>query len=339
MLRDVDRPHNLGGKYELVAPVGVGGMATVWRGLAHGEDGFTRSVAIKRLLPWAAADASAVAMFIEEARIVSELSHPNIVQVLDFCRGEDEQSIIVMEWVEGIDLARYLESFLAHHELVPWPYATAIAIEVLRALHAGHSHTSATGEPAPVLHRDVTPANVLVGVNGVSKLADFGMARAMDRGSVTQPGALKGKLAYMAPEILGGAGATAATDIYSLGVVLWEAFAGRRLRLSRDPVELFAAAATPAPPISEMRDDLPPTLAEAVDRSVALEPEARFPDARQMAVALRRVLRTCDVETDEQAIGATVVRARERQRSDRRIDAPEESGEWPPAGGRPPAGF
>lgn len=182
------------GKYELVAPIGEGGMASVWLGLTHGAAGFTRKVAIKRILPKLAVDSGFAALFVEEARVVSELQHPNIVQIHDFDRDADGRHFIVMEWIEGIDLDSYIRSFAAAP--TPWALVTAIGIEVLRALAAAHERLDSAGEPAPIIHRDVNPANILLGANGVVKLADFGLSRAMDRVSMTAPGVVKGKLGY-----------------------------------------------------------------------------------------------------------------------------------------------
>jgi serine/threonine protein kinase len=196
-MTDVDQGRLLAGEYELVEPIGEGGMATVWRGLTHGAAGFSRKVAIKRVLPGLATDAKFGAMFVEEARVVAELAHPNIVQVHDFDQDEKGLFFIVMEWVEGVDLGRYVRTFTRAGEVTPWPYVAAIAIEVGKALAAAHERRDDAGNPAPVIHRDVTPSNVLLGVGGIAKLADFGLSRAADRASMTRPGTVKGKLATL----------------------------------------------------------------------------------------------------------------------------------------------
>ena len=153
-------------KYELLEPVGEGGMAKVWRGVTHGAAGFTCPVAIKRVLPNLAADAGFVAMFVEEARVVSELQHPNIVQVHDFDQDEEGRYFIVMEWVDGIDLEGWVTTFAG--ATPPWHLVTAIGIDMLRALAAAHERVDGAGRPAPVIHRDVSPANVLLSVMGTS---------------------------------------------------------------------------------------------------------------------------------------------------------------------------
>ena len=169
------------------------------------------------------------AMFVEEALIVADLHHPNIVQVHDFGRDMDGGYYIVMEWVEGLNFANYIDAYKRAGELPPWHLCLGICIEVLRALSAAHDHKDEAGRPAPVIHRDVTPANILIGINGNVKLTDFGLAHAMDRPGTTEPGMVKGKIAYVPPEVLKGARPDPRTDLYGLGVVLWEALTARRL--------------------------------------------------------------------------------------------------------------
>ena len=219
----------LGGKYEAVEPVGRGGMASVWLGYTHGEAGFRRKVAIKRVLTHLHADERFEHMFVEEARMVAELNHPNIAQVHDFGRDHEGGYFIVMEWVEGLNLVEYVRAFSRVGDVPPWHLICGICIEVLRALSAAHQRTDESGRPVPVIHRDVTPSNILVGVNGAVKLTDFGLARAMDRPRMTDPGTVKGKVAYMAPEMLENAKPDPRCDIYSVGVLLWESLTASRL--------------------------------------------------------------------------------------------------------------
>jgi serine/threonine-protein kinase len=183
---------------------------------------------------------------------------------------------------------------------------TAIVIDLLRALGAAHGRRNADGHPAPVFHRDVTPANVLVSVGGHVKLTDFGMARAMDRATVTAPGVLKGKMPYMAPEYIGGAEATPKTDLWSAGAILWEALALRRVRDHSDPVKIYGMASKPATPIRELRPDIPEALAEVVMRSLAISPAERFGSAQEMLQALTAVLRAEEEPPDEAALAAAV---------------------------------
>ena len=332
---DVPR-HTLGGRYEFVAPAGVGGMATVWRGLIHGDAGFTRSVALKRLHPWLSPESGCAELLAEEARLVSELCHPNIVQVFDFLQDSaDERYVMVMEWVEGLDLGRYFQAWNARGTTAPWADVVGIVIEVLHALSATHGRRSADGTESPIFHRDVTPSNILLGTTGVSKLTDFGLARAADRVTTTKPGILKGKLSYMAPEYVAGAGCSPRTDLFSVGVVLWEGLAGRKLRAGGEALALQALSGKAAPRLSELRHDLPAALVEAVATAIENDPEKRFESAESMSRALRRVLREAEIETRSSTIGDNVRElARELARA-APDDHLEESGEWPAPGTRP----
>ena len=301
----------LAGRYELSKLAGEGGMATVWRSTMHGAAGFSRPVAVKRLLPHLVSSEDFLAMFVEEARVGSVLQHPNIVQILDFNVDERGYYFLVMEWVEGLDLAAYVASFFARKRLTPWPLITAIGIEALRALSAAHERLDDEGNSAPVIHRDVTPSNLLIGTNGIVKLSDFGLSRAMDRARMTHPDIVKGKLAYIAPEISYGEEASPQSDIFSLGVVLWEALAGRRLFSGRNDVEIFLAArAAEIPPLGQIRGDLPPKLISLLEQALAPQPAERFDSALQMLRALAAILRDEPTRTDAATLSASVRRAR-----------------------------
>ncbi|MEM9069401.1 MAG: serine/threonine-protein kinase [Myxococcota bacterium] len=184
------------GKYELLERIGFGGMAEVWRAHAHGEAGFRRPVAVKRLLPNLAGDEVFGAMLLEEARVVAALDHPNIVQTIDFRREDDTQFLLVMELVDGINLGSWIRHHQRARETTPWPLVAMIAMDVLRALSAAHERKDEQGRASPIFHRDVSPSNVLLGKHGNVKLGDFGLARAMDRVTLTTPGVVKGKLSY-----------------------------------------------------------------------------------------------------------------------------------------------
>ena len=300
----------LGGKYELLELAGEGGMAQVWRAVLRGAAGFSRPVAVKRILP-EICELEYVTMFIEEARVCSQLIHPNIVQILDFDTDPGGQYFMVLEWVEGLNLRDYLLSFWDCQQRAPWALAVAIAIEGLRGLSAAHERMDGGGQASPVIHRDVTPGNLLIGENGVVKLTDFGVSRAMDRASWTSPDVVKGKLAYMAPEIFDDQEVSVRSDIFSLGVVLWEALAGHRLYQMEADVEIFIAASEARiPPLNEVRSDLPASLVATVKRALARAPEDRFGSALEMIRALANTLRQVSQLTDDQVLGRSVARAR-----------------------------
>lgn len=297
-------------KYELVQVAGTGGMATVWRAVQHGAAGFSRPVGIKRIRPELAYQRDFVKMFIEEARVCAQLAHPNIVQIYDF--GYDrEQYFLVMEWVEGLNLASYLHGYERQERQAPWWLLAAIAIESLNALSAAHNRVDQEGEPAPVYHRDVTPPNILISVAGIVKLSDFGLARAMDRSSITAPDIVKGKLNYLAPELTYKKGPSAQSDLYSLGVVLWQALAGRKLFTGQDNVEiLMAARKRDIPSLRKLRSDVPKRLVRIVDRALAREPEDRYGSTRDMARELAGLLRGIGEPTDAKQLALSVASSR-----------------------------
>lgn len=298
-------------RYELVRVAGSGGMATVWQAIQRGAAGFERPVGVKRVKPQFAFDQSFREMFVEEARVASQLVHPNVVQVIDFGVQREGEYYLVMEWVEGLSLARFCSGLVELGTLPPWHLVAAIAIEALRGLSAAHERIDPAGQPTPIYHRDVTPQNILLGTNGVVKLTDFGLARAMDRARMTAPDVIKGKVGYLAPEITKTKEPTARTDIYALGVSLWQSLAGRRLFQGKDNMEIFLSAKKgDVPPLVEVRPDIPQRFASIVERALARDPRDRFESAAQMQRVIARLLRTVDEPTDAQAIGATVAEVR-----------------------------
>ncbi len=311
----VDAPGQiLAGKYQLFTLAGHGGMGDVWRGLTLGALDFKRPVAIKRIRPELTANREFVKLFVEEARVLSKLTHPNIVQAHDFGIDDEGGYYIVMEWVEGIDLAKWAQGHTLHGEWTPWNLVAAIGIEMLRGLSAAHQLCDTIGHPSPVFHRDVTPHNVLLGVNGTVKLSDFGLARATDRARLTAPHTIKGKLGYSAPELThGGNSPSAQSDVYSAGIVLWESLAGRHPFDHLDAAEMVARVrAAKIDPIGRWRPDLPSTLATVVHRALSLSPGDRFPSAMAMGRALADALRGSPERSDSYAIAHNVDKARAR---------------------------
>lgn len=306
-----DRGRLLAGRYELIELIGRGGMSVVWRGVARGAAGFRQPVAIKRIIPACAGYEDVRTMFIEEARLGTVLHHPNIVQVYDFGIDEHGDFYLVTEWVEGLDLKDYLARLAAHGYTAPWPLIGAIAVEVLRALDAAHSRRNGDGKPAPILHRDVTPTNILIDLSGVVKLIDFGMALSMDRDRITRPDIVKGKLSYLAPEIMLGAEPTPQSDLFGLGVVLWEAFAGERLFDAATDIEVVQLVRTGhVPLLSARRPELPVSLVSLVHRALARQPSRRFRSAREMVRELTAVLRALPDAVDGPVLAGAIAAAR-----------------------------
>ncbi len=287
----MDRPGTIiAGRYELLELVAHGGMATVWRAALKGPASFEIEVALKRMLPSLAEDPEFVTMFVEEAKIAALLSHPNVTRVHEL--GRDEQGFfLVMEWVDGIDLSRLVRSSIARGEYLPWWMPVQVVADALMGLESAHARLDARGQPAPVFHRDVDPKNVLVGTNGIAKLTDFGLAFAVDRVRLTQPGILKGKLSYVAPELLEGAEPSVLTDLYSMGVVLWEALTGETLFLGRSDIETLENVQRGIiPPLAQYRTDLPPSLEPLLLDVLSRDTRQRVRSAGELSELLADVI-------------------------------------------------
>ena len=282
-------PRNLG-RYRLYGELASGGMATVHLARQIGSDGFSRMVAIKRLHPQFGKLEEFVEMFLSEARLAARIRHPNVVQPLDVLRVDDEV-FLVMEFVEGDSLSRLMKATVGRQESVPLPIAVSILSGVLRGLHAAHEAKSDKGEPLDLIHRDVSPQNILVSVDGTPRVIDFGIAKAASSVQVTREGELKGKLSYIAPEILGGKKATRRADIYAAAVVLWEVLASQRLFDAENQSAIMANILhhTVEPP-GNLVKGLPPELDRIVMKGLAREPDERYATARDMAAALEEAL-------------------------------------------------
>ena len=299
------------GKYQLVKIAGEGGMATVYKAVIRGAAGFQRPVAVKHIRPEFRAIKNYIDMFVEEARVGSELAHPNIVQVHDFV-GENGNYYLIMEWVEGIDLGAFITAHRDQKKMVPWPLVAGIGIGTLRGLGAAHERVAPDGTPAPVIHRDVSPHNVMVGINGVVKLSDFGLARARDRiASLTAPGTVKGKLSYLAPEVAFGKPNTVQSDLFGVGNLLWEALTGERLFDGKTDVEIFKKIRNcVVPPISDRRSDVPAAMLAVLDTALAADPANRYSTADEFAHALSQVMKQAVGINPATALGGAVVEAR-----------------------------
>jgi serine/threonine-protein kinase len=225
-----DQPENVRvvGRYALYGGIASGGMATVHLGRLLGPVGFSRTVAIKRLHAQYAQDPEFVSMFLDEARLAARIRHPNVVPTLDVVATKGEL-FLVMEYVPGESLSRLARAARDKKQRIPQRIVSSIMSGVLHGLHAAHEAKSERGEPLGIVHRDVSPQNVLVGTDGVARVLDFGVAKAAGRTQQTREGQIKGKLSYMAPEQLRGAAVSRQSDIYAAGVVLWELLTGERL--------------------------------------------------------------------------------------------------------------
>jgi serine/threonine-protein kinase len=261
-------------------------MATVHYGRLVGPVGFSRTVAIKRLHAQYAKDPEFVAMFLDEARLAARIQHPNVVPTLDVV-STDGELFLVMEYVQGETLARLNRAVRDAGSHMPTGIALTIIVQVLHGLHAAHEAKDERGAPLGIVHRDISPQNVLVGVDGVARVLDFGVAKAAVRLQTTREGQLKGKLAYMAPEQIGGQ-VDRLTDIYAAGVLLWESLTGKRLYEAVNEGQLLQKVLRGKPDRPSMHVSLSAVLDEITLRALELDPRKRFATAREMALALER---------------------------------------------------
>jgi serine/threonine-protein kinase len=286
MVATAQPPLRVLGRYVLYDAIASGGMATVHFGRLLGPVGFARTVAIKRLHPQYARDPEFVAMFLDEARLAARIGHPNVVSTLDVV-ATDGELFLVMEYVQGESLGGLLKLLRQAGQPIRIPYAVAIMAGALRGLHAAHEATNEQGRPLGIVHRDISPQNILVGVDGVPRVLDFGVAKAAGRLQSTRDGQLKGKMSYMSPEQIRSLETDRRTDVYAAGAVLWEALAGRKLFTAESDVAMFGKVleANIEPP-SALNPLVPPELDGIVMRALAADAQARFPTAREMAKAL-----------------------------------------------------
>jgi serine/threonine-protein kinase len=277
-------------RYVLHDSIGSGGMATVHVGHLLAPLGFTRVVAIKRLHPALSRQPEFAAMLVDEARITARVRHLNVIPTLDVFL-ENGECFLVMEYVEGESLAKLLRSASQLEAPVPLGVVSAILCGVLQGLHAAHVAKSGGGEPLNIIHRDVSPQNIIVGSDGIARVFDFGVAKALGRLQQTRAGEFKGKLPYLAPEQFGDGKLDRRVDVYAASVTLWEALTTRRLFDGGSEEEVFGKilqSRIPAP--SDLRPDVPAALDELVLRGLSRTPGDRFASAADMALALEQAV-------------------------------------------------
>lgn len=273
------------GRYQVLQRIALGGMAELYLARQQADAGFTKLVALKRVLPHLAEDAEFVGMFLNEAKLASSLEHPNIASVTDFGQA-DRDFFMVLEYVHGRGVNELLRAAVKA-DGVPLDCALSIAIAVAGALHHAHEACDANGAALGLVHRDVSPSNVLVSYDGAVKLVDFGIAKATSQAEATRSQAIKGKLAYMSPEQARGGALDRTADVFSLGVVLYELTTGRRCFFAEGEFALLNKVAEgkyQAP--SRVVPDYPPELEAIVAKALAVDPAGRFPTARALQTAL-----------------------------------------------------
>ncbi len=226
------------GKYNLIHKVATGGMGEIFYGKSSGIEGFEREVAIKRMLPHLSSERSFIDMMVKEAKLTVLLNHPNIVQIYDLSKQGD-QYYIAMEYVPGITVGTLMEHLHKEQATMPLEVAVHITLQLLQGLGYAHNFSDQKGTPLSVVHRDITPQNILVTSRAFVKITDFGIAKALNEISTTSPGLIKGKIGYIAPEQLNGVEPNHRLDLFCAGILLWEMLAVRRLFKGNTEVETF----------------------------------------------------------------------------------------------------
>ena len=327
-------------RFELIAELASGGMATVFLARLGGVAGFQRFVAIKRLHPHLANDRDFIQMFLDEARIAARLHHPHVVPILEI--GESEKGYyLVMEYIEGDTLARLMARSAQSGNALPARVAVRAALDALAGLHAAHEMTDDEGKPLEIVHRDVSPQNILLGVDGSARIADFGVARAASRLTTTKSGQLKGKLSYMAPEQARGKGIDRRADVFAMGIVLWELLARKRLFKSEggEAETLNKVMNEPIPHVRDANPELPEAIAAVCMQALERDIEKRFATAaifaetlekaaidagllgahRDVAAHLELVIGT-DISQQRDAVRAWLARSEPSRQGDQRLD-------------------
>jgi serine/threonine protein kinase len=291
------------GRYEIVERLAVGGMAEAFRARAHGPGGYQRELVIKRILPHLAQDPDFVRAFVDEAKILGMLNHPNIVGVYDF--GEDQgRHYLALEFLDGPSLATLTERATELRAPIPPGIVAYVGKEICNGLAVVHSARDPRGEPLGLIHRDVTPSNVITTLNGGVKLLDFGVAKIAGSDQVTQHGRLKGKPGYFAPEQIAGTPIDARVDLFALGVLLHEMLCLRHL-FHREgegiASTIYRIMQLEIPEPASIRSDSPEGLGRIIMKALSREPDARWASAALMARELDTVVLELGVRAEDLA--------------------------------------
>lgn len=283
-------PGDVLGRYELLLPVAAGGMAMVWAARLKGSRGFQKIVAVKTMLPKLSEDPQFERMFLDEASLASRIHHPNVVEVLDLGE-EDGVLFIAMEWLDGVPLNQVMKAAKTASG-IPLPVAIHILTHASEGLHCAHDLKDDRGQLVGLVHRDVSPQNILVGYDGFTKMVDFGLAKATALGDgATRAGQLKGKISYMAPEQIRGDPLDRRADVFALGVVLYAVTTGKHpFRRESEGATLFAISAPEPAPAPSRFMTYPADLEAVLMKAISKDPKERFSSALELARALEQTL-------------------------------------------------
>ncbi len=309
--------------YKVLERLGGGGQAEVFRGVAETLEGFKKAVAIKRVLPNLTTNPQFVAMFLDEARLSLFLQHANVVQVFDISKADDGTYFLVMEFVDGCDL-KALINF--HNETGTRDIGLAlhIIIEACKGLHYAHflDHPQ-TGQPLGIVHRDVSPPNIMLSKNGEVKVVDFGLAKADSQVEITDEGVVKGKFAYLAPEAVLGLEVDLRADVFALGIITWELLTGYRLFYNDNPqttIDMVKKARVPS--IMALNTHVEPELEQIVRKALARDRDERFQTAAEYADAISQFLFSREMKVTSRNVAAAV---RETRTAKERAKSPKQA--------------
>ncbi|MCC7542641.1 MAG: serine/threonine protein kinase, partial [Deltaproteobacteria bacterium] len=293
-------------KYEPLTQLATGGMAEIWLARERGVAGLERFVVLKRLLPHLASDRNVVEMFVSEARFVARLVHPNVVQIHEL--AEDDQGyFLVMEYVEGCTVRELMSSAEKSKRQVPAEVGVCIIEQACRGAHAAHELTDGSGRTLGLVHRDISPHNLMISPSGDVKLLDFGIAKATALAEATHTGSLKGKFGYMSPEQCRARRLDRRSDVFALGVVLWELLAAKRLFVRDSEFESMQAIVSGEHLLpSAVRTELPPALDAVVSKALQKDASDRFQTAEELRVALLAAAEEAGLKSSRDAVGAAL---------------------------------
>ena len=295
-------------RYTITERLDHGGMAEVFRGVAESMEGFKKNVAIKRILPNLTKNQKFVSMFLDEARLSLFLQHANIVQVFDISKTPDNAYFLVMEFVDGCNLKGLIERQKQKGKRIDVGHTIYLMIECCKALHYAHSlEHPETNEPLGIVHRDISPPNILLSKNGEVKLVDFGLAKANSQIEATDPGVVKGKFSYLSPEAASGLPVDHRADVFAVGIILWELFTGKRLfygDTDYQTVELVRQARVPS--LTAHNSEIEPELDQVVRKALAQDPDDRYQNAADLGDALAQFLFSRRMKVTARDIAALV---------------------------------